>query len=76
MDGEHQVRRLGLRLVEELGEHQHDELHRGVVVVVEDDLVLARFLDLRALDGLDITLALRVPALRFLAHDWGVRVAS
>ncbi len=76
MDGEHQVRRLGLRLVEELGEHQDDELHGGVVVVVEDDLVLARLLDLGALDGLDVALALGVTALGFLAHGLQQRVAS
>ena len=68
MHGEHQVCRLGLGLVEEPQEHEHDELLRRVVVVVENDLVKAGLLDLGArLDG-EIALAIGVLFLRVLGH--------
>jgi len=76
VDGEHQVRRLGLALVEEAHQHQHHKFHRGVVIVVKDDLVLPGLFDLGTLYGVDITLALRVALLRLLAHGWPLKVAS
>ena len=57
MHAEHDVRRLGLGLVEELHQHQDHELHRGVVVVVENDLVAPDLLDLALLFGREIAFA-------------------
>jgi hypothetical protein len=46
---QHDLSRSGLVQMEKLHQDEHDELHRRVIIVVKDDDILLRLLDLGAL---------------------------
>ena len=61
---EHDGGRLGWALLENLLQHRDDELHRSVIVVVQNHLVTRRPRDLGPGRGRHATLATRIASLR------------
>ena len=71
---QHDLRRLGFRLVEEMHQDVDHELHRRVVVVVEDDVVGTRApCGPLLLDGhVPVVIGVRIRASGSHAADWGI----
>ncbi len=67
VDGQHDLERLRVGHAEETFQHMHHELHRGVVVIQQQNLVQRRALGLGA--RLYQDRRLRVVVVRFVRHD-------